>query len=601
MNSTGLPALPRVSGARGLPGRQWATLLPVLVAIAMALLWRPSASVGDTPVPMGFDSFYHATRVLHALEHDQWLPFDTDPRLLAPEGTTVPWSWGWDAGLTGIARVGLALSPGSDPVGIISGFPPLLAGMAVLLMARILSLLGLGWGPQQVGCWALALHPMTQGLFGWGVLDHHGGEFLGWLAVLWATLALWRQPGAFRWGLLGFCLGAVLLVHTSMFVVQIPLLAALICLPQSELQRLLSPRAARAFALALLAATLAVVLPAPSFARGQVDFGHLGGFHLLIAAATASVVVALGYRRETWFRVVLVLLPAAGLLLVTGPNLFDGMRFVSGTMSALDSVGEGQPLWRFAAERGWYGTIRFYSPWLLVLPLAVFLGARDALAGRQTWFWPWIVALGFGCAFMANQFRFHYFGLPFLPWAAAKLADWMHARGLARAAWIALPLALAINLNQLLVRQPTAMDAHYARFAALFPMIAEACHKEPRLIVAHPKWGHFLRYHTQCPVYASQFVASRGQEARWLAGARLFASSETQLMQTLPTPYYLLVSLAEYGPDSAATVGQLLGPRNALQGRVVLEASGKDPAGASVLAMRLIAYPGPAEPAPSIP
>lgn len=571
--------------------RHWATLLPVLAAIAVALRLRKSSMVDGSPVPMGFDSFYHATRVLHALANGEWLPFEFDPQLLAPEGTTVPWSWGWDSMLILVARIGGVLSPTTDPITVTSALPPLLAGVAVLMFARILSLLGIGWGAQQVGSWTLALHPMSQSLFGWGVLDHHGGEFLGWLAVLWAVISLWRNPSTMRWAVLGTAFGAALLTHTSMFVVQLPLLASLLLVHDAELRRLLSRRDACVFAFAILVSTLLVVMPSSGFSLGVLDFGRLGWFHVLIATISAGVVMTFSHRPGPALRVVCVLVAAATLLLPSWSSVIEGSRFVTGTMSSLSVMSESRSLWRFAGERGWYGTLRFYSPWLLILPVATVLAAIEARRDRVALFWPWLVALVFGCVLMLSQFRFLYFGLPFIVWGAASSADWMQRRGLGKGAWIAAALALAINLGQLTVRQPLAMDGHYERYANLIPLLTEICRREPRLLVADPSWGHFLRFHTECPIYSSQFVAERRQEARWVQGSQLFLRDEAQLAQELPKPFYLLVSISDLRPGSTQTVSHLLGPRDRLLGRPLMEASATSPDGAPIKAARLLAYP----------
>ena len=68
-----------------------------------------AARIGGEYFPMGNDSFYHAARILEAVQ-DPAAFFQFDPKIHAPEGSLLVWPWGYDYFMAKL--VGAALTIG---------------------------------------------------------------------------------------------------------------------------------------------------------------------------------------------------------------------------------------------------------------------------------------------------------------------------------------------------------------------------------------------------------------------------------------------------------------------------------------------------------
>ena len=97
-------------------------LFAAMVAIFFASLTRDSAFVGGDYIPATNDSFYHARRILVTVESTADF-YEYDTRLQVPEGTWIPWPWGYDYLLAKVVRAGAGLSSALDASTILAYFP----------------------------------------------------------------------------------------------------------------------------------------------------------------------------------------------------------------------------------------------------------------------------------------------------------------------------------------------------------------------------------------------------------------------------------------------------------------------------------------------
>ncbi len=69
-------------------------LLGAIAAGVCSLTW-PQAHYNDERIPVSMDSWYHAVRILEMVADPSSL-YEFDAKIHAPEGSLLPWPWGYD-------------------------------------------------------------------------------------------------------------------------------------------------------------------------------------------------------------------------------------------------------------------------------------------------------------------------------------------------------------------------------------------------------------------------------------------------------------------------------------------------------------------------
>ena len=116
--STELIALDRGqerSVLRRVPGTRffWLWVLVASIAVGACALSWPSAHIAANAavgleaeyLPVSIDSFYHARRILDTAA-DPASFYQFDAKIHAPEGSLLPWPWGYDYAMGWIVRTG---------------------------------------------------------------------------------------------------------------------------------------------------------------------------------------------------------------------------------------------------------------------------------------------------------------------------------------------------------------------------------------------------------------------------------------------------------------------------------------------------------------
>jgi hypothetical protein len=446
--------------------------------------------------------------------------------------------------------------------------PPLAVAVAIALVIGIAGRIGLSSAGIALVAGCVALSPLTQNLHGVGIVDHHFAEYLAWLAAMWASLR-WLSPSASRWDavLAGLILGIAPILHTDLFILQIPLLVALGYLRLRC--GVLHVRSANAFAATLLATTLVMLLPSLAFREGRFEFFTLSWFHLYAAAATGTFCLLAVHLPRT--RHAAIALTGAGFLLALpgAGQLLMASEFLVGDLELLDRISEARSPWQMAAEAGgaarisgYYSLLIWTSPLVLAGCLFEFWRSREP---REATFWA---ASAIGLALMFLQFRFHNFGslalyLPIVLWTQRAAT----ARGIATNRVIAvLAVALlaayvpAIRGELFAVRAP-ANDIDYARTRTIYPALADACRRDPGVVLASSGDGHYVRYHTDCGVIANHFVITRQHEQKLQELSRLFELAPSELRAARPDVKYVFVRFTFlYARDPQGKVSALARP-----------------------------------------
>lgn len=531
-------------------------LIPVATAIAgyFALLWLPSAFYEGTVLPVTYDGLYHARRILDALEAP-WSVAQFDDRIHAPEGSWVPWPWGFDVLMAVIARV-LRDVAGLAPMSVLMFVPPAFLLANVALVVAITRALRLPAAAQWIAALAFAFSPLTQNLHGAGMLDHHVLELTCVLAALWTGLRWFAQPATGgRAAALGVVLAAANAVHNGLFLLQLPLVAAVAL--QWLRGRPPDTRAAMALAQALVCGTLVVALPSDAFRAGWFRFDLLSWFHVHVAALT-SLAVLLAARlpcgaggRARSLVIALLALAAAPLL----REAAGGLSFVTADVFGGLPLTETRPPFGAWTLEALGKTLGDYGALIFLLPL-VLLGSAAAVVRSRDPQNLYLCLCGLlGGLLVVQQYRFHQYGsfaLYLLPlvYLARRFAV-PRAQRLALLAAAAVTAAAHVPaLPGLLAHAPAPGGSFdFVVTRGLYDPLAAACAERPGVVLADHEDGHHIRLLTDCAVIANNLLLTPESLAKFAAAQRLLALPAAELAPAAPWVRYLLVRREDNAMD----------------------------------------------------
>jgi hypothetical protein len=425
--------------------------------------------------------------------------------------------------------------------------PVLAFPLSLALMLVVCRQLGLGFSATLLAMLATAFFPFNQPLYGVGNIDHHFAEHMVVLASLACGIAWLRKPESRRraWAA-GLLRGAAPCIHNALFILQLPLIATLALM---WVRGRPLPATTRAFAAALVIATVAVAAPSAALRLGKFEFFTLSWFHVYFAACVAVACVLFlrlaPSRRNIGILVatfVAMAVPVAAQIILAG-------RFVSGTVEGMERISEALSVWEMATE-GYglrfvsvsYTALLFLAP--VVLGLAVWRLARDVEPHR----WLLWIASIIGLAMLATQMRMHYFGsfALYLPWIV-WLDDLANRKGLnprlSFAAFAALAGLFAAayfpSMPTLFGPKVVANDPYYDATQDIYPAFADACAAAPGVALVVPDDGNYVRYHTRCSVIANGFLLTQQHEMKVREVRRLMGLSATQLLESAPQIRYV--------------------------------------------------------------
>ena len=149
--------------------------------------------------------------------------------------------------------------------------------------------------------------------------------------------------------------------------------------------------------------------------------------------------------------------------------------------------------------------------WLMPITVAycVWRGWQERTTGRLL-FWLCCVL---GLVLLLAQVRMHYFGsyalyLPLLVAAQACMVRWQQQQKVVLLSAFGI-LLLAYWLPARYDLAAPSAAAGDSRFRGLRPILEDlrkACAKEPGIVLADNDAGHYIRYYTDCPVIANNFL-----------------------------------------------------------------------------------------------
>jgi hypothetical protein len=522
-------------------------LIASLLAVGSCSLIWPAAHYGAEYLPVGNDSVYHARRILDAVA-DPSAFYQFDPKIHAPEGSIIVWPWGYDYALAWIVRVAMKVGFSGPPIAFLIWIPVAAVLASVALMMVVARRLGLSvWGTGLAGL-CVSVSPLTQGLHGVGVIDHHYAEYIFILATIGLGLKWFLKPDDTRAAVsLGAVLGIAVAIHNGLFILQLPVLAAMFLW---WLQGIRMPRRPVLwFAGTLLAATLAVLLPSLPFRLMRFEFYTLSWFHLYAALGTAAAAAVLAIAPRTWRAGAWITVAVLIFLLPLGHQVLIAHSFLVGAIKRLDVISEMQSPRQMAEEPHGIATVSvMYSLWLWLWPVTISFCAYRAWKERASgrlFFWVCAVS---GLVLLIMQYRMHYYGsfALVLPWLL--LAEELAAKREERRKLVMLSTSLVFLLMfsmPLRYSIPTPPSSggtnNFPALRLVLGDLQKACAKDPGIVLADNDAGHYIRYYTECSVISNNFLLTQQHADKIELSDHLMTLSADELPAAAPYVRYVLI------------------------------------------------------------
>lgn len=452
------------------------------------------------------DSFYHATRILDSVKNGGLIQFD--PRFHAPEGAWVTWPWGYDWFIARIIEITIFLT-GMNPVKVMVNIPPIWGFVNIALLILLCRVINVSFPYRIIIILCFILLPLNQQLHLIGRIDHHYMEMTMVLLSFILTVS-WFQKTKSRIypTLFGVVLGGSIAIHTSLFVLQVPVIS---CLFIYWFLGKPLPETTKYFSISLLISTFLFLLPSETFHKGFFSFYYYSTFHLYISFCVASLSLLLLFIIRSR-KNVLILIAISVLMLLPIINIFlSGYDFISGDWNYLNTMGEVKSFFTFKADQkiGVYESISNYSAFLFLLPisLGVILYLSHKKPTLENIFYSTFSVMA--VFFLLKQIRFHYFGSYILYIPIVLLFQNIPIKVFNKNIRVLLLILLTllaywVPVGVLFKNQPGSPVFEATYWAS--KKLKTFCENDPGIILAPASVGHYLTYFTNCSVLANSFI-----------------------------------------------------------------------------------------------
>jgi hypothetical protein len=539
---------------------RWLNVLLVIAASAIAtqvaLVWSPAVFLDSGIVPTGHDSFYHAARILAAVQSSDgvWAGLaQFDGKIHAPEGSWVTWPWAYDGLMAAIVH--LLGTVGISPLPALMYVPTILVTANIALVFVIAKCLRLPTALCATAALCQALSPLTQELHGLGRLDHHYVEQLATLWCLWLGLQWFNRPSSPRWaGMLGLSLGFANALYNGLFILAAPVLVTFVIVwwREGRLSAWISPYALVAWACGSLVGVVFAVAPSGPFQAGLSAYYWLSWFHIHVVSAGVLFALVM-YRTSRSAASTLGLLGLVAVVLA--PMFYDlvaGVELVAGAIHGLSEMTDvASPLANLWANPR--AAFEVYSGAIVLLPVTlVWLAGRLARGGDHDERYFAAVCLC-GISLFLMQHRFHQyagFSLYLVPLVAAHRAilRWglvQQASRFAREFTLGAALVLALiaaywPVARIQYSYPVpGFSIAYELTRTGYATLASACAEMPGVVLSDPESGHYIRFHSTCGVIANNFLTTAQHLQKIALSQALIDGTVANLKQRAPWVRYV--------------------------------------------------------------
>jgi asparagine N-glycosylation enzyme membrane subunit Stt3 len=517
--------------------------------------------------PVSNDSFYHARRILDAVDSDRGF-YQFDKMIHAPEGSWLTWPWAYDWSMAQFVKIWQFFNPAMDSMEIITHVAIYWIFVNTALLLAITMVLNLPTGMSAMVLIGFALLPTTQSLHGVGLIDHHYVELTFVLAMLLSGLAWLKHPErSNRAAVLGIVLGLAPAFHTGLFILQAPILLTLFIL---WVQKNTPPKESMlALACALTLAMLAALLPSEPFIEGQFEFYVLSWFHLYIAASSTLFIACMARFKFSAKTLLMLIVLGLALLVPIWEDTIGGSAFLSKKILLLSTISEARsPLLMMQESPGFWITLGYYSLYGLLIPLLIPLylyrgwkadNGKDLLLA---------IMIVFGSTLLLMQYRLNYFGsfAILIGWLVPLCEKFPQLRNWPKTVTITGLLLVMIGAypsitNNLFLHYSLGWDERYKESLPLLDALAERCAVNPGIVLVDNNFGHITRYSTDCSVVANNFLMTQQHEDKVAEMWDYLLLSPEELLEQKPADMrYVFARLSNYLKRGENNVGSLLPP-----------------------------------------
>ena len=525
-----------------------------LIAAVFALEFTHATYHNAVWHPVGNDSFYHARRILDAINSPRGF-YQFDEMIHAPEGSWLTWPWAYDWLMAKFVQLWQVFDPEADSMMIITHMAVYWIFVNAALLIMVAYAINLPNGLIGVVLLAFALSPLTQALHGVGIIDHHYVEYTFILLTLLTGLAWFKRPNLIWRGiLLGISLGIAPAFHTGLFILQLPVLFTFFILwMRNELP---NNNSVMAFVLAFALGTLVAVSPSEPFQQGQFQFSVLSWFHLYIAAISILFLTAMTRIVYSYKSISALVLLGIVLLVPIWQETLGGTAFLSGKISMLEHISEAQsPMQMALAEKfGFNVVLGHYSIFGLLIPLLIPIYVYRGFKAPNAMSLFFSVMVVFGVSLLLTQYRLNYFGSFAIVMAWALILSertkvfYCNAKLATCISIIVICLAFMPGINNVLFKKYSlGWDEWYEESLPVIAQLAKRCEDNQGIVLAENNFGHVLRYHTDCSVIANNFLMTPQHEAKVDEMFSYFDLSPEELLAQKPAEMkYLFIRLARF-------------------------------------------------------
>ncbi len=515
-------------------------VLASLIAAALALELTHATYLDGEWHPVSNDSFYHARRILDAVESPRGF-YQFDETIHAPEGSWLTWPWAYDWFMAKFVQAWQYFSPTMDSMEIITHTAVYWIFVNAALLLGITVVVNLPTNMSALVMLGFALSPLTQSLHGVGLIDHHYVEYTFVLLTLLTGLVWFKKPDRpGRAITLGITLGIAPAFHTGLFILQAPVLLALFLL---WLQHK-TPHRDSMFALScsLILSMLVALMPSEPFQQGQFQFSVLSWFHLYIASTSTLFIAGMAKFKFSTKHLIGFWVLGIALLIPIWQDTLGGTAFLSKQIPFLSGITEARsPYQMIVGTQGFWKTMGYYSMFGLLAPLLIPLYIYRGWKSRTgvDIFLAIMVVLGIGL--LLTQYRLNYFGsfAVLLGWAI-PLNDKFEFISRRPKTTFSIGLIIVILAflpsvsNVLFLRYSLGWEDSYQESLPLFAELKKRCDENPGIVLVDNNFGHLVRFHTKCSVIANNFLMTDQHVNKLNEMLRYLKMSPEELLDNKP-------------------------------------------------------------------
>jgi hypothetical protein len=486
--------------------------------------------------PSNYDAFYHARLIQETIDQLPGL-MEFDSRLHPRDGGAwISVAWGYEYLMALICGLIQSVFPDLETTTILAHIAPCWSVLNCLLIIGICRALGLNLPMTTVAALGFALSPLTQDTHLIGNIDHHFIELSFILLIIYTALRWIRRPDSKTAALiLGTILGVANAFHIALFLMYLPLGIFLLINWVRGREEVFATAAS--LAASTMIATLLVVLPTTHFRQFEFVYYFTSWFHLYWSLAFCLCILFFKYTSFSRNRLLVFCLGVGLSTLPILASLTHGFNFIGSELPGFSQLEETYSIFSFilSGDSKYLGQFyQYYSGLIFLLPFTLILYARLTVAEQRQEQIYFLVAIVIGAILMLSQLRFKYHAsyillIPLL----VVIQNWKYERQDHKII-ITLLLVVGCFFGPFLKLQETRPLGGQGAYRALLPfyqVIGRQCRAEPGVLLAHPDEGHYLRFHSDCVIVASNLLATpRDFEYRALA-LELFQLSVANLMQ----------------------------------------------------------------------